>query len=128
MASIQRELDSLKTNDIYSLLLFVLYKLRDIEGYSTLSELAYVLDEENFLNLCEYFGGLTITIPTIDEVEDTIDALLLYQHVDLDGYGYKEAIKLIGFDSNKLRHIKIIYKQIKNVLNKYSFNKEDEIE
>ena len=81
--SIKEELNKLRTNDTYSLILFVLYKLRDIPEYSGVSELAYTLDENNFLNLCEYFGGLTITIPTIKEIRDIVDALLLYQYVDI---------------------------------------------
>lgn len=124
MRSIKTDLDALKTNDIYSLILFVLYKLKDIKEYSTLSELSFVLDEENFLKLCEYFGGITITIPTINELEDIVDALILYQYVDIDGYEYNEAINLIGFDSHKLRHIKIIYKKIKETLSQYTFNKD----
>jgi hypothetical protein len=68
--SIKEELNQLRTNDTYSLILFVLYKLRNVPEYSGVSELAYVLDESNFLNLCEYFGGLTITIPTVKEIKD----------------------------------------------------------
>ena len=64
--TIKEELNQLKETDVYSMLLFVLYKMRGIEEYSILSELAYILDKKNLLNLCEYFGGLTIKIPTID--------------------------------------------------------------
>ena len=38
--TIKEELNNLKTTDLFSLLLFVLYKIRDIEEYSTISELA----------------------------------------------------------------------------------------
>lgn len=72
------ELDTLRDKDIYSLVMFALFKLRDIPEYSSLSELAYVLDRENMLKLCEYFGGLTIRIPTIDELESILYSLVLY--------------------------------------------------
>lgn len=120
--TIKEELNNLKTNDIYSLILFVLYKLRNIPEYSGISELAYVLDEDNFLNLCEYFGGLTLKIPTISELHDIVDALLLYQYVDLDGLSYDSAVNKIGFSSYQKRHIKKIYKNIKQVLKDYKFN------
>lgn len=120
--SIKEELNKLRTNDTYSLILFVLYKLQDIPEYSGVSELAYVLDEPNFLNLCEYFGGLTITIPTINEIKDIVDALLLYQYIDIDGVKYDDAVAKIGFDSSQLRHVKKIYKNIKNIIKEYNLN------
>lgn len=120
--SIKEELNKLRTNDTYSLILFVLYKLQDIPEYSGVSELAYVLDEPNFLNLCEYFGGLTITIPTINEIKDIVDALLLYQYIDIDGVKYDDAVAKIGFDSSQLRHVKKIYRNIKNIIKEYNLN------
>ena len=122
--SIKSELEKLRTVDIYSLLLFVLFKIKDVKEYSTLSELMYVLDKDNFLNLCEYFGGLTITIPTITELEQLVNALLLYQYVDLEKMSYKEAVKQIGFKSYELRQIKSNYRKIKEVLSDYSFTKD----
>lgn len=120
--SIKKELDKLKTMDVYSLLLFVLFKLRDVPEYSTLSELAYILDKENLLNLCEYFGGLQIAIPTIDELESVIHSLLLYQYIELDGYSYDVAVKKLGVESCKLRQVKRDYKKICEVLENYDFN------
>ena len=120
--TIKDELNNLRTNDTYSLILFVLYKLRDVPEYSDISQLAYVLDEENFLNLCEYFGGLTIKIPSINELKDIVDALLLYQYIDIDGMDYAAAIEKIGFQSHQLRHIKTIYTDIKSILKEYKFN------
>ena len=103
--TLRKELDNLKMTDTFSLILFVLYKIRDIEEYSTISELAYVLDKDALLNLCEYFGGITLTIPTIEELESIINSLLLYQYINIDGYSYKEAIEKIGFDSFQLRKV-----------------------
>lgn len=103
-------------------MLFVLYKLQNVPEYNGISQLAYVLDEENFLNLCEYFGGLTIKIPSIDELRDIVDALLLYQYVDIDGMSYSSAVEKIGFSSSQMRHIKKVYTRCKQVLKDYNFN------
>lgn len=119
--TIKDELNNLKECDVYSLLLFALYKIRDIKEYSTISELVYLLDKESFLNLCEYFGGLTIKIPTIAELESLINSLMMYQYIDIDGYDYEEAIKLIGFKSSDLRKVKKDYNKISRVLEKYTF-------
>ena len=60
------DITTLKDIDIYSLSMFVLYKLTEIPEYSAISELPYVLDKDNMLRLCEYFGGRALTIPTAD--------------------------------------------------------------
>lgn len=122
MNSYTSNLGNLKKRDVYSLMLFVLYKLRDIPEYSSISELAYILDKDNLLRLCEYFGGITITIPTIDELESIIYSLLLYQYVNIEKIDYDEAIKMLGCDSESLRKVKSDYKKLLKILDNYSFN------
>lgn len=121
MGQIKQNLDTLKTTDVYSLLMFVLYKLMDIPEYSSLSELVYILDRKNLLKLCEYFGGTTIKIPTIEELQQLTYALLLYQYVDIDRMDYEKAIVLIGHESKDLRQVKISYNKLKQVLQNYQF-------
>ena len=122
--TIKQELDKLKEIDVYSMMLFALYKMKDMEEYSVLSELAYVIDKQNLLNLCEYFGGLTIRIPTIDELESLLNSMMIYQYVEIDGMSYDDAVKSIGFDSSELRSIKKDYLKLCKILNNYSFLKE----
>ena len=103
--------------------MFALFKLRDIPEYSSLSELAYVLDRENMLKLCEYFGGLTIRIPTIDELESILYSLVLYQKVKIEGMEYQDAVELLGKNSSDFRHIKSDYLKICDILDNYEFTK-----
>ena len=119
--SIKQALSQLKTMDIYSLMLFALFKIKDVPEYSALSELAYVLDKDNFLKLCEYFGGLTITIPTVDELQEIVYALVLYQYVDIENIPMESAIKMIKHSSNETYVIKNNYYKIKEVLQGYEF-------
>lgn len=121
MGRIKKELSILKERDFYSLILFSLFKLRDIPEYSALSELAYVLDKDNLLKLCEYFGGMTIRIPTIQELESLVYTLVLYQYVNIDNIPYDEAIKLIGHKSSDLRKVKADYNDLCEILEKYEF-------
>lgn len=120
-----KELAKLNETDTYSLILFALFKLRDIPEYAALSELVYVLDRENVLKLCEYFGGLTLKIPTIQELESIIYSLILYQYINIDGMKYNEAIKIIGHKSHELRKVKADYEKISKILDKYSFSREE---
>lgn len=123
MSRVATEVQNLKKRDIYSLMLFALYKLRDIPEYSSLSELAYILDKDNLLKLCEYFGGMTLTIPTIDELESILYSLLLYEYVDVEKMSYNDAIKLIGHTPDELRKIKADYHKIVEILEEYSFER-----
>lgn len=119
---IKENLLTLKDMDIWSLIFFALYKLKDIPEYSTISEMAYVLDKDNLLKLCEYFGGLTIKIPTIDELELLVHSLVLYQYVNIDGMDYEKAIEIVGKDSVDLRAVKSGYIKICEILSKYNFS------
>lgn len=112
---------NLKDADLYSLMLFALYRMTDIPEYSSLSQMAYVLDKDNLLNFCEYFGGQTITIPTTKDLESLIYSLLLYQYVRIDNMDYDEACDLIGHQSSDLRKVKRCYRGICDVLDKYTF-------
>lgn len=120
-SKVMQGLNSLKERDVYSLSLFCLYKLIGIPEYSSISELSYVLDKENLLNLCEFFGGQTIRIPTITEIESVVYSLLLYQYVNVDKMNYDEAIKLIGHESKDLRAVKANYRKLCEVLSNYAF-------
>ena len=118
---LKNNIQNFKQQDFYSLLMFCLYKMSDVHEYSSLSELAYVLDKDHFLNLCEMFGGQTIKIPTIDEVESLVYSLLLYQYVKIDKMDYNQALKLIGHQSCELRQVKSQYQALCRTLENYSF-------
>ena len=78
-SNIIKALEQLDKKDIYSLILFVFYKLKDVPEYSTLSELVYILDNESFKNMFTYFEGQTIKIPKIDDLNRIISSLLFYE-------------------------------------------------
>ena len=120
---IKEDISKLKSVDVYSLILFTLYKMQNIPEYSSISELAYILDKDNLLKLCEYFGGTTIKIPTIEELETLVYSLVLYQYVNIDGMPFKQAVEIIGHKSSELRKVKSAYIKLCEVLNKYSFNR-----
>ncbi len=128
MGKIKDSLDALKEKDVYSLALFCLYKIIGAPEYSSIGELAYVLDKKSLLNLCEYFGGQTITIPTIDELENLLYALLLYQYVKIEHISYDKAIELIKYHSKDIRTIKANYHKLASILDDYSFQVREDID
>ena len=120
--SIHKELDKLTNSDIYSLMLFALYKSNEIPEYSSLSQLSYILDKSNLLKLCEFYGGTTIYIPTIYELETLLNALLLYQKVDIEHREIEEELDKMRASTGTTTEIRKFYLLLKDVLNKYSFN------
>lgn len=119
MGLISKELDNLKDSDIISFIFFTLFKLRDTNEYSAISELIYILDKDNLFKLCEYFGGLTITIPSIEEIETLLNSLLLYKYVDIDKLDFDSAISNLKCNLN-IRDIKKCYLKIRELLQEYS--------
>lgn len=120
--TIKSELNSLTTSDIYSLLMFTLYKTNELPEYSALSQLSYVLDKDNLLNLCEYYGGTTLRIPTIDELELLLNGLLLFQLVDIEHQDFEEAMVKIRQSNVNYKDVRSAYFRIKDIMSKYSFN------
>lgn len=114
--NIKKELDTLSTEDIYSLMLFVLYKSTEIPQYSALSQLAYILDKDSLLKLCEFYGGLTIKIPTISQLQNLLEGLLMYQLVDLEQRDFEEVSQQFE------KGVSDSYIHIKQVLKDYQFN------
>ena len=64
--ALKHNISDLKEKDLYSIILYSIYKLTGDPQYSTISELIYTLNKDSLLNLCSVFGGCTIKIPTID--------------------------------------------------------------
>ncbi len=103
-------------------MLFALYKGTDLPEYSTLSQMVYILDKDNLLKFFEYFGGLTIRVPTIDELEVFVYALFLYQQCDIEHRLVEEVcveLKNKGLDVDAVQQH---YSAIKELLKDYNFN------
>lgn len=83
--SIKKSLNNLHLSDIYSLMLFILFKVQEIPEYAVASELCYLLDGANMTRLLTYFAGKTVTFPTEDDIKIVTNALLMYQYINIDG-------------------------------------------
>lgn len=122
--SIKAGLNSLQLSDVYSLLLFVLYKVKDIPDYAVLSELCYLLDNHNLIRLLTYFAGKTITIPSEEDFVILTSALLLYQYVNLDGISLTDALmKLSDLTPKQKDNVTNLYLQIIPIINNYNIDR-----
>lgn len=123
-SEIKKILDSLHLSDVYSLMLFILYRIEDIPDYATLSRLCFLLDGSNLTRLLTYYGGKTVTFPTYDQFKLLINALLLYQYVNLEGYTLPDAQKKLDVPDNLQQPILDLYLKIIPIISEYNLDKE----
>ena len=123
---ITENLKKMKKTDLYSLVLFALYKMRDIPDYRVLSELVYILDRDSLLRLCEYFGGNEIRIPTLDDLEITLYCLLVYESVQ-SGKSFETAIGELNLNNKTQKDVRDTYSDLADVLREYNFVPRDDI-
>jgi len=116
-------LEQLSEKDVYSLLLFVLFKLKDDKKYSTLSELVYLLDKDSLFNLLSVFGGLTITIPKTSDLKLVVAGLLIYQLVNLEGRDLTTSIKEVKTGEYTEAELRDTYLKICDVVSDYEFKR-----
>lgn len=124
-SNIVESLNEMNEKDIYSMMLFALYKLKDDPAYSVLSELIYLVDKESLLKLLSVFEGMIIKIPRLSDLKTLVAALEVYQMVNVEGMEFKEAIKIVKTDEVFEGEIKQAYFKICSVLSEYSFTRED---
>lgn len=96
MKELPLSLEGLKKEDIFSVSTALLYSLKDTPKYSTVSELFYLLDYDNFLKLIKYFGGIEVRIPSIEEINVLLKTLLLYQYRRVDEMDWTTACNKAG--------------------------------
>lgn len=120
---ITKTINAMKKDDLYSLILFTLYKLRDIPDYLTLSELSYVLSDDNIPRFLSYFGGMTLKVPTSKDMRLVTKALLLYNLVNIEGEDFNKCLIEVVDQEFSKDEIKEAYTKIIEVMATYEFGK-----
>ena len=122
--SIKKSLNNLHLSDIYSLMLFILFKVQEIPEYAVTSELCYLLDGANMTRLLTYFAGKTVTFPTETEMTVVTNALLMYQYINIDGETFTAAQNKLG-DLTKKEKDKVteLYVQMLPIMKQYNIDR-----
>ena len=128
VTKITESLNNLNKKDIYSLLLFTLYQLKNDPKFSVLSEMCYLLNSEDLLKMLNYFGGMTIRIPTLREMRLLVQALLIYQVVNIEcSHSYSEALATYKKPKSEfsLQEIDEAYSKLAEVVSHFEFSREE---
>ena len=116
---IDRDLSRFSQSDIYSIVCELLYKIKDDESYSVMSELAYILEKNSLIKFMQYFGGTTITVPTLTDFKQTIKIMQLYHYFNVENLPWKEALVKAGFERNETRSAQRRLMEFTKVLNSF---------
>ena len=79
-------------SDFYFIVHLIINKLSDNKDRKIIPELCYLLDKKSLLNLITYFEGETITIPTKEEIIDSINLIELYYQINIKKVNINDAI------------------------------------
>jgi hypothetical protein len=122
--NIKKNLNNLHLSDIYSLMLFILFKVQEIPEYALTSELCYLLDGSNMTRLLTYFAGKTVTFPTESEMTVVTNALLMYQYINIDGETFTAAQNKLGKLSKKEKEeVTELYVKILPIMKQYNIDR-----
>lgn len=78
----------------FAYLLELMPPLHGVSEFAWLPELFSIIGYEKLLTLCKYAGGETITIPTTEQVSDSISALQWFYDIEFKHiYTYDEVPK-----------------------------------
>lgn len=122
--NIKKNLNNLHLSDIYSLMLFVLFKVQGIPEYALTSELCYLLDGANMTRLLTYFAGRTVTFPTESEMTVVTNALLMYQYINIDGETFTAAQNKLGKLTKKEKdEVTELYVQLLPIMKQYNIDR-----
>ena len=119
MKQVTKDLNTLKEDDLITIILYCLYKFTKDPEYAAISELAYTLDKNNLYKLCATFGGCTIKIPTLKEYKDIIKVMLIFQFMNGDGLSFDEAYSKANIDDMSKEDVIEIYSIMSEVLDSY---------
>lgn len=109
--NLNKNISKLTDKNAYAILTYLCFQLRNVPEYLVLSELIFLLDLKSLKNLLGYYAGRTLKIPSLEEFNYVVWAVLLFQYTICDEMPMEEAIiklkKEINtkFDENKVQNI-----------------------
>ena len=120
-SNITKSLNAMDEKDVYSLMLFILFCMKNVPEYAVLSELVFAVDRENLMNLLSIFGGTTIRIPTVHEMNVILSGMIAYTMCTFDGADLSDAVKEAKRPDVTTKEIMEVYETVSEVMKNYDF-------
>lgn len=98
---INKNITEIIKDDVYSIMMLLLYASDDNPKYNAINELAYILDHDSFLNFIKFYEGQVIKVPTMKEIKTSLKTLLLFQYYKIEKYDWQTALKMAGFEEEE---------------------------
>lgn len=121
--NMKKALEALEQKDVYSLLLFALYRLRGVPEYATLSELAFTLNHDDLPRFLKVFAGATLKVPSMKDLETVLAGLLAMQAADVEGKPLAAAIREAS-GALPQSEVRAAYRAVRGALGDYVPRKE----
>lgn len=100
-----------------------LYPLKNEPEYSAIPELLPFVGIDGLFNLCKYFGGHQIKIPTLEDLNSLLLGMELYTKVQMKGISEDKAIEKLLRDVGEIpADVYETYKQITKLYNEIEEN------
>lgn len=127
--NIRYNLDNMQLNDVYSLMLFLMYKMQDLPDRAVLSKLCYLLDGRGIQRLLAYFAGQTVTFPTEAELQEMTSAMLLYKFINVDHMSFVDAYEALPEEltAKQKERVKETYLSIIPLIDNYDFSRTEKL-
>ena len=124
---VKKEIRKVTVTDmgVYAMALGILYLIRKVHSYKVLSPLALMFDRESFENFIDHFGGMHIKVPTREDVNIAMEAIVAYQ-MRVPGDDSRSLLKRMhdaGFTDMTLEEASIVLRESSKIGNALgSFN------
>lgn len=116
---VRKPTEDFPEKDINALTLMILSVLRDTPEFRSLAHLAYILTRDDFDKLIDICGGMTLTIPTREEFERSLRAIVYYYYRKVYRYSKVQALDKSGLSLIDLNSVEGHLKQIGKVMKSF---------
>ena len=120
MRQITKDINTLKENDLISIILYSIYLFTKDPEYATIAELAYTLDKDSMNKLCATFGGTTIKVPTLKQYKQMIKVMLVFDYVNREKLSLTEACEKAEIEDVDLEEVIKMYSMMSKVVDLYN--------
>ena len=106
----------MNNQDLNAFALMVLGVLKDTPEFGVSAYMAYLLNREDFDKMLDVYGGLTVRIPTREEFNKALSAIVYYHSRVIMGHNKSRSLRESHLTSSDLRDLESHLDKIDNLM------------